>query len=120
MDKSIMDATGENGIGGDEFPGVRNFLVTHGIHNFDAQEQGVGSRALVKTKLLANGRVIDTQTSLYRPNTKDGDPRIWIYELGQHADAYDLLAITKGNDGGLAVINCSKSDLVDVLNHIHP
>ncbi|TMP76704.1 hypothetical protein CWC05_21495, partial [Pseudoalteromonas ruthenica] len=37
--------------------------------------------------------VIETTTSLYRPETKKGDPRIWISRLKVIAKPFNLLAI---------------------------
>lgn len=105
MEKSIMDATHE----------VRDFFLRQGVHDFASQEQGEDSKILLGTKLFSKGEITDTKTSLYRPRTKSGDPRIWIYNLGNYADPTDLLAITKQNDW-IVVINCSKTNLNQVLD----
>ena len=65
------------------------------------------------------GSLLETKTSLYRPSSKTGDPRIWIYKLGEQAKPGDLLAITLGYKS-LVVINCSKTNLVDLLDSSNP
>ncbi len=109
LKKSIMDATAS----------VREFLDSSRIHNFDQQLQGTGSKVLIKTVLISSEEIIETQTSLYRPETKQGDPRIWIYSLGQFARTGDLLAITE-NNRELVVVNCSNNDLSALLDSSNP
>lgn len=105
LEKSIMDAT----------KSLRDFLVAQGIHNYDIQDQGTQSKVLIKTILLSKDEVIETKTSLYRPETKSGDPRIWVYRLAEFAEVGDLLAIT-GNADRLVVVNCTKSNLTSILD----
>ncbi len=83
LEKSIMDATGS----------VRNYLKHQNIHDFNTQKQGPENKVLVSAILLERDREIQSVTSLYRPNTKKGDPRIWFKGLGQYAVANDILGI---------------------------
>ena len=103
--KSIMDATAD----------VRDFLVRSQSHDFSTQAQGSASKNLVQTIILAKGEVVKTTTSLYRPNSKDGDPRIWPHGLKKLAEPGDLLAIL-ASDKGLVIINCSQSNLTELLD----
>ena len=103
--KSIMDATKE----------VRNFLLEKGIHNFDTQLQGQEHKVSIRATVFSKDVIKETSISLYRPETKSGDSRIWILDLKELADPTDLLAIGQSNDG-LFVINCSKSNLDILLN----
>ena len=100
LKKSIMDATKE----------LRLLMVESGIHNFEKQNQGTLNKKLVATTLISNNAAFETETSLYRPETKKGDPRLWIYKLSKHAMAGDLLAVLASKDK-LLVINCSNSNL---------
>ena len=100
LKKSIMDATKE----------LRLLMVESGIHDFEKQSQGTLNKKLVSTTLISNNAAFETETSLYRPETKKGDPRLWIYKLSKHAMAGDLLAVLASKDK-LLVINCSNSDL---------
>ncbi len=105
MKKSIMDATKE----------VRHLLLRSGIHDFEKQQQGIDNKSLINTKLVSNNSLIETKTSFYRPATKSGDPRIWIYDLKKFADPHDLLALI--SDGkNLVVVNCSKNNLQQLLD----
>ena len=103
--KSIMDATGS----------VRNFLKTKGIHNFELQNQGQESKVQITSKLIDSDKVINSLASLYRPNTKNGDPRIWFKGLGNYSEANDILGIIEF-DGILYVLNITQIDLSKLLN----
>ena len=105
LTKSIMDA----------HDSLRRFLVKHGIHDYEDQRQGTDNKKLLPTLLFSNGEALETSTSLYRPQTKSGDPRIWIYKLGGLASPGDLIAIAVA-DESLVAINCSKSNLSSLLS----
>jgi len=105
LEKSIMDATAE----------IREFMLLNGLHDYSKQGQGKDHRVLLGTTLLSQGRVEYTHTSLYRPNSKSGDPRIWIAGLKQFSSPHDLLAIL-ASPNGIVAINCSQSDLNNVLD----
>ena len=109
MEKSIMDATFE----------VREFLRQSGLHDYSSQEQGQENKNILQTKLLSNDAIYETTTSLYRPETKNGDPRIWIYELKKYANPTDLLALIANRDE-LIIINCSRSNLSEILSASNP
>jgi hypothetical protein len=82
--KSIMDAT----------ESVRRFLDETGLHSFVAQSQGQDFKKLVPVSFLQpDGAVMSSTVSLYRPQTKDGDPRIWIYGLRPASTGGDVIAI---------------------------
>lgn len=81
--KSIMDATAP----------VRDLLLESNIHNYEQQNQGPENKGIVKTHLVEADKLIETETSLYRPITKKGDPRIWIYNLKQYCEPCNLLAL---------------------------
>lgn len=105
LEKSIMDAT----------VSLQDYLKDEGIHDFGCQGQGPENKRLVNAVILSNGIHVETTTSLYRPNTKNGDSRIWFSKLRQLAEPSDLLAII-ASDGRLVVINCTKSSLGSLLN----
>jgi len=108
LQKSIMDA----------HDSLRRFFASSGFHDYEKQLQGGGDKRIVPTTLWSRGGVVDTKTSLYRPETKNGDPRIWVYELSRHANPGDLLAIAR-YENKLLVINCSQCDLNDLLSESH-
>ena len=110
LEKAIMDATGS----------LRRYLQDEGIHDFGSQGQGPEHKKLVDAVIFSKGIHVETTASLYRPNTKNGDPRIWFSRLKELAEPTDLLAVLASN-GRLVVINCSKSNLGSlILNEKSP
>lgn len=71
LKKSIMDATGS----------VRSFLKENNIHDYDIQGQGPENKVQIDSKIYEDFRIINSTASLYRPQTKKGDPRIWFLVL---------------------------------------
>ncbi len=102
--KSIMDATTT----------VRNLLLDQGLHNYDSQAQGPANKVLIQTFLVTEQGLIETTTSLYRPVTKMGDPRIWIYGLKDYCIPCNLLALIVIN-GSLYVFNLSDERITESL-----
>lgn len=102
--KSIMDA---------HFS-LRRYFALSDFHDFEKQKKGPANKATAKTILCSNSGLVETKTSLYRPETKNGDPRIWISKLPKQAKAGDLLAITVF-ESNLIVINCSQINLDEFL-----
>ncbi|MBT9136330.1 MAG: hypothetical protein DDT34_01404 [Firmicutes bacterium] len=102
MKKSIMDATSP----------VRDFLKRAGIHDFDSQPQGQDHKKLVRTTVVTCAGLHRADTSLYRPVTKQGDPRIWISGLKSYASSGNVLALVATSDGELLVINASNAGLI--------
>lgn len=105
LEKSTLDATSE----------IRKFLSDNNLHDFVSQEQGQESKVFLRTTLISQGKTQETKTSLYRPVTKSGDPRICIYGLKKLANPTDLIAILPANQG-LVAINCSQSNLKEILD----
>ena len=105
LKKSIMDATGT----------VRNFLKIEGIHDFDLQSQGTNNKVLIDAVLHEGFSVIEKQTSLYRPTTKNGDPRIWFYGLTKIANANDIIAISFF-DNKFQVFNLTTLNVTELLS----
>lgn len=91
------------------------FFVTQGVHDYARQKQGTDNKKVLPTRLFSSNEVLETSTSLYRPETKSGDPRLWIYRLGGLASPGDLIAMTI-SEGRLVAINCTKSDLGSLLS----
>lgn len=101
LQKSIMDAT---------LP-IRTLLTNSGIHDFSAQKQGPAHKIVGACTLLTDTGTVSLRVSLYRPITKDGDPRIWISKLPEYAKADDILALFVF-DSRLHVLNVSRTELV--------
>ena len=107
LEKSIMDATGS----------VRVYLKDKNIHDYELQNQGQESKIQVNSYLISSDGLIQSVASLYRPNTKKGDPRIWFKGLGTYAKANDILGIISYNDD-LYVVNVSQLDFESLINGI--
>jgi len=90
LKKSIIDAT-------DSF---RRFLNDHHIHDFSSQGKGHRNKTFRDITVITRQGLLRTKMSLYRPETKAGDPRFWIYgdtkgrwSLSSYASPYNLLCI---------------------------
>ncbi|MFM9838916.1 MAG: MvaI/BcnI family restriction endonuclease [Cyclobacteriaceae bacterium] len=104
LQKSIMDATGS----------VRTYLKSKSVHDFDLQKQGPENKIQIPSQLISSDGLISSVTSLYRPVTKKGDPRIWFKGLGNYADANDILGIIEF-ENQLYVLNITQLDLKKML-----
>jgi hypothetical protein len=100
LEKSIMDATGS----------VRTYLKASNIHDFELQKQGQESKIQIASYLIGANELINSLASLYRPNTKNGDPRIWFKGLGAYSKANDILGII-AFEKRLYVLNITQLDL---------
>lgn len=100
LEKSIMDATGS----------VRTYLKANNIHDFELQKQGQESKIQITSFLISSDTLVNSVASLYRPNTKKGDPRIWFKGLGSYSKANDILGII-AFESDLYVLNITQLDL---------
>ena len=105
LKKSIMDATAN----------VREYLLTSSFHDFDDQAQGPENKVTRKAYFVEPDRLVETTVSLYRPQTKTGDPRIWFALLGRYAEPYNLLAVFEHEDD-LYVVNASRPEILASLD----
>lgn len=101
LKKSILDATTP----------MRTYFKENNVHDYELQAQGPEHKVTKKTYILTGGKVIESTTSLYRPVTKEGDPRLWIYGLKDTTQADDIHAIIAQNPNELYVINLTKIDI---------
>ena len=100
LQKSILDATAP----------MRAYFKENSVHDYELQLQGPENKFLVPTHILSFQSVLDTQTSLYRPVTKKGDPRLWIYKLQAFTQPDDI-HILIAHGGELFVINSTREDI---------
>ncbi len=101
LEKSILDATHP----------VRAYLKNKGIHNFDQQLQGPDHKVMQRAFLLGHSLKQEATASLYRPQTKLGDPRIWFKGLGGgYCQPNDIIAIV-AHQNDLYLINLTRSDV---------
>jgi len=105
LKKSILDA----------HKSVNSLFKRTGIHDYSLQKQGSDNKVQLESCFITKDDVLSKTVSLYRPNTKKGDPRIWIYGLKALAIAGNLLALIVV-DQKLYIVNCSHGeDLVAAL-----
>lgn len=104
LEKSIMDATGS----------VRSYLKANNIHDFELQKQGQESKIQINSFIISSDSLVNSVASLYRPNTKNGDPRIWFKGLGSYSKANDILGII-AFECDLYVLNITQLDLHNLI-----
>ena len=104
LEKSIMDATGP----------VRIYLKDKGVHDYITQKQGQENKILIRSRFINQDDVPLTMASLYRPETKNGDPRIWFKGLNQYAIPNDILCIISCFDE-LFVLNITRIDIEKLI-----
>jgi len=105
LEKSIMDATSP----------VRQYLFEQGLHNFQDQGQGQQHKVQVDALFIREESTKASVSSLYRPSTKQGDPRIWFSGLSNYAAANDILALI-AFDGRLHVANLTQLRVEELLD----
>mgnify|MGYP002280171721 CR=1 FL=1 len=103
--KSIMDATGP----------FRAYLTQQGIHDYSKQSQGPTHKRTLPGYLVYSGRAEPTTVTLYRPETKRGDSRIWFHRMKGFARPGNLLAVV-WHQGAMHLLNCSEYDLAEALD----
>ncbi len=105
--KGILDATGP----------MRQYFKTTGMHDYSLQPQGQENKVIQTTAILDETSMCPTSTSLYRPETKKGDPRIWTNNLKKHCNPNDILMMLYHN-GKLYVANLTRVDMEKAYNSV--
>lgn len=105
LKKSIMDATGS----------VRSFLKENNIHEYDLQSQGPVNKVQIEALIYKEFQVIQSTASLYRPQTKKGDPRIWFSGLSKIAYPNDIIAIVFFDDC-FHIFNLTRLDIFALID----
>lgn len=80
LSKGILDATAP----------MRAYFLEEGVHDYSEQLQGQEFKQIRNAVILTADSQCITQASFYRPNTKKGDPRMWIYKLGSFTEGNDI------------------------------
>lgn len=94
---------------------MRAFFLENGIHNYEEQEQGQQHKAVHLAIILSDTEKKETKVTFYRPNTKKGDPRMWIYGLGSYTDGNDIHVLFKF-ENALCSVNITKIDIGKCYN----
>ena len=95
----------------DAHESLRAFLRRQDIHDYSSQPKGSGNRVLMPARLIGARGESDAQISLYRPETKNGDPRFWVHGLALTARPGNLFALFVGTDGSLVAANLSGANV---------
>lgn len=108
LKKSILDATAP----------VRAFFKEKNVHDYDLQPQGPEHKRMIDTYILDETAQYPTKTSLYRPVTKKGDPRLWVNKVRdiEFLRANDIFALI-AHKGVLFAVNLS---VIDISKACHP
>lgn len=107
LKKSILDSTAP----------MRAYFLENGIHNYEEQKQGQEHKVLIKAVILNEGDKVETSAAFYRPNTKKGDPRMWIYNFGPHTKGNDIHVLF-WYDKTLYSINITQIDIEKCYNSV--
>jgi len=100
LKKAILDATQP----------VRTLFANADFHDYATQGQGPENKVVKEALFVTEDGVIPTTVSLYRPNTKKGDPRMWFRKLASFASAGAKVSISISGDK-LLLINLSDIDI---------
>ncbi len=100
LQKSIIDAVAL----------IRHHFSKSGFHDYDSQPQGTINKVLKKYLYLSSTETKPKKISMYRPDSKQGDPRLCFYGLKRLAKAEDAIAIFILGDMAF-VLNLSTVDL---------
>lgn len=113
--KSILDATAP----------MRTYFLEEGIHNYEEQRQGQEHKVIRDSVILTETRMHSTQVSFYRPTSKKGDPRMWIYRIGFYTGGNDIHVLFYFqrklftiNISRINIANCYNSQIISPLKEI--
>lgn len=104
LEKSIIDASGP----------LRTILRDNDIVDYDNVLQGTDYKVLKDSHVLMESDLIEMKTSYYRPKTKLGDPRIWVYGIKKYVPSGTLIYFT-AYQGNLVVIPLTNETLEQLL-----
>lgn len=105
LKKSILDSTAP----------MRAYFQENGIHNYEEQGQGQEHKATQRAIILTDTDKKETKVAFYRPNTKKGDPRMWIYGLGAFTESNEIHVLFKF-EKALCSVNITKVDIEKCYN----
>jgi len=104
LKKSILDATQI----------VRTYFELTEFHEYEYQNQGPEFKIIKDAYFVSLDSTKKSKVSLYRPKTKQGDPRMWFKGLGDFAPATSQVAIVVHN-GCAYLINLSQTNIRNSL-----
>jgi hypothetical protein len=90
---------------------LREILRLSNVHDYETQTKGQEFKEKVKAAIWSNeDGFVDTYATLYRPETKNGDPRLWFYNLKKFTSPNVAILIIPINKK-LHVINLATFDI---------
>jgi len=92
---------------------LREYLEKKGIHDYAIQKKS--EKKIVPAYFVKSDSLIPTKISLYRPQTKNGDPRIWVYSLQKHCKPNYLICLIAFEEK-LYVINANDNSLFETID----
>lgn len=105
LGKGILDSTAP----------MRAYFMEEGVHNYEAQLQGQEHKVMRDAVILTETSRLLTRASFYRPTTKKGDPRMWIYKLGSYTEGNDIHVLFYF-ERKLCSINITRIDIAACYN----
>lgn len=105
LGKGILDSTAP----------MRVYFLENGVHNYGDQLQGQEYKQIKTACVLTETGQFLTKASFYRPNTKKGDPRMWIYGLGSYTEGNDIHVLF-WQEETLYSINITRIDIEKCFN----
>lgn len=110
FDKGYMDAVKP----------LRHYLKINNFHDYDTQQQGKSNKVIVEAFFIHENIKEKTECALFRPSSKNGDPRIRISRLKKYAKPYNLIAFHVFR-GDLYIINASNEKIIrSIYNPVTP
>ena len=104
--KNILDATEP----------MRRLLREGRFHDYASQPKGTNNKVQRQAVVLGSLSNEKVDMSLYRPTTKNGDPRFWFSRFHRFASPDDACALFV-HDGVAYVLNLTQSSLADDVAH---
>lgn len=105
LSKGILDSTAP----------MRTYFLENEVHNYEEQLQGQEYKQIKTACILTDTDQFLTKASFYRPNTKKGDSRMWIYGFGAYTKGYDIHVLFWYEDT-LYSINITQFDIEKCYN----
>ncbi|MFD0751412.1 MvaI/BcnI family restriction endonuclease [Mucilaginibacter calamicampi] len=106
LDKSTIDASAQ----------IRDVLVGDNFIDYELVEQG-GEKIYVNSLVLSKD-IYERKTSFYRPQTKKGDPRFWIYGFKDFVQPGVLIYFTVANKTLVAIPLTNIQDFGSLLSQV--
>lgn len=91
LNKSIIDAS----------DAIRIMMRENGIIDYNDITQG--DKVMKRAIILGDGDIAEEDVSYYRPKTKFGDPRFWVYKFKRHVSAGMLVYFTAFSGNLIAI-----------------